>query len=188
MTVFTLTCAVLSLAAAGGQAPAIVAAPPLLPPATRLEGFSPSPGTLMTIGYDRLGGLQGVFVEVREMQDARGGLASGLVLTVSDDDAHGREESYVDADEIPALIKGVDALLEVSRNPTSFDNYEVHYTTRGELLLSALSTRNGGVVYGIRAGRLAKAQRAGLTVGEMLKLRSLFEAAEQKLHAVLAGK
>jgi hypothetical protein len=142
----------------------------------------------MTIGYDRLGGLQGVFVEVREMQDARGELASGLVVTVSDEDAHTREEAYVDADEIPALIKGVDALLDVSRNPTGFDNYEVHYTTRGELLLSALSTRNGGVVYGIRAGRLAKAQRAGLTAGEMLKLRSLFDAAEQKLLTVRGGR
>jgi hypothetical protein len=60
--------------------------------------------------------------------------------------------------------------------------------TRGELLLSALSTRNGGVVYGVQAGRVLKAQRAGLTSGEMLKLRGLFDAAEQKLRSVVARR
>jgi hypothetical protein len=189
MTVLRLTCVVLALATpAGAQSPTIVPLPQVLPPATRLEGFAAPPGSVVTIGYDRLGGVQGVFVEVREVHDARGGSASGLVVTVSEEEARARQESFVDADEIPALIKGLDTLLELSRNPTGFDNYEVHYVTRGELLLSALSTRNGGVVYGVQAGRVLKAQRAGLNSGEMLKLRGLFDAAEQKLRSVVARR
>ena len=187
MTVLALAWALLSLTTAGSQSPAVIAAPPL-PPATRLEAFAPPPGSLVTIGYDRLGGVEGVFVEVREMHDERGGSASGLVVAVSDDQAHSRQESFVDADEIAGLVKGVDALLEVNRNPTNFDNYEVHYATRGELMLSALSTRAGGVVYGIEAGRLMKARREGLTSGEMVKLRGLFDAAAQKLRTALAAR
>jgi len=47
----------------------------------------------------------------------------------------------VDADEVGELLKGFDALLEVKANPTQFKNFEVRYTTRGELQLTAFSSR-----------------------------------------------
>ena len=175
---------VMCAASAGAQPPAVVSVPPVLPPATRLEGFAATPGSVLTIGYDRLGGIEGVFVEVRDMHDARGGAASGVVVAVTEEDGRARQESYVDADELPGLINGIDALTSVSRNPTSFDNYEVHYSTRGELLVSALSTRTGNIVYAVQAGRLVKSLRAGITSGEMIKLRGLFDVALQKLRSV----
>jgi hypothetical protein len=177
---------VATAASAGAQPPAIVTVPPVLPPATRLEGFLATPGSVMTIGYDRLGGIEGVFVEVRDMHDARGASASGVVVSVTEEDARARQESYVDADELPGLINGIDALTSVNRNPTGFDNYEVHYSTRGELLLSALSTRTGNVVFAVQAGRLAKSLRTGITLGEMIKLRGLFDAALEKLRSAAA--
>ena len=80
------------------------------------------------------------------------------------------------------------ALTSVNRNPTSFEGYELHYSTRGALLVSALSTRTGGIVYAVEAGRLAKCLRTGITPGEMIKLRGLFDAAVQKLRSVSAGR
>lgn len=59
---------------------------------------------------------------------------------------------------------------------------------RPEGSLSALSTWAAGVVYQVQAGRVVTAQRTGSTSGEMLKLRGLFEAAEQKLAASLGGR
>ena len=62
------------------------------------------------------------------------------------------------------------------------------FTLTCAVLALAAAGGNPTVLHGIRAGRLAKAERAGVTAAEMLKLRSLFDAAEQKLRSVLAGR
>ncbi len=92
-----------------------------------------------------------------------------------------REQSFVDADELPGLLKAFDALLAVTGNPTEFKSFEMHYATKGELDLMASSSRNHGVVYAVEVGRLVKARRAPLTAGELHQLRTLFEVAAQKL-------
>ena len=176
-----------SIATAQAQVPIVVPPPPLLPPATKLEGFAAPPGSVLTVGYDRLGGVQGVSVEVRTIHDAHGASASGLVIEVAEGPTH-REQSFVDADEIADLIKGMDTVLAVNGNPTAFDNFEVRYATRGELEIAALSTRARGAVYAVQAGRLVKAQRVGLSSGEMLKLRGLFDAGAQKLRLADAAR
>src|SRR5262245_65443573 len=79
------------------------------PPATKLEGFKPSAGSLVTFGYDELGqGL--VSVDVRELRDSKGLIVRGLVVEVIENQ-YRTERSFVDADEIPELLKGIDALL-----------------------------------------------------------------------------
>lgn len=42
------------------------------PPATKIGGFKPAAGSLVTLGYDDLGSVGGVSVSVREMRDSRG--------------------------------------------------------------------------------------------------------------------
>jgi hypothetical protein len=90
----------------------------------------------------------------------------------------------VDADEIPELLRGIDALMQVKANPTQFENFEVRYTTRGELRLTAFTSRIGreSISYSDEAGRSLKAQRF-LSEDDMRKLRAMFEAATQKLNA-----
>jgi hypothetical protein len=134
----------------------------------------------MTIGYNELGGVTGISVDVREMRDARGASVRGLLVDVTESE-YRQGRSFVDADEIPELLKGFDALLEVKTNPTQFNNFEVRYTTRGELQLTAFNNTKGAVVYAVEAGRTLRAQRVGLSASDMQKLRGLFDAAAQKL-------
>jgi hypothetical protein len=164
----------------------MIVAPPL-PPATMLEGFTPAIGSLLTLGFDDLGEVGGVSVDVREMRDTRGGHVRGLVVDVTESQAI-REQSFVDADEIPELLKAIDALIATTGNPTQFRNFEVRYATKGELELSAANSRNRGVVFTVTAGRLLKARRRFLTAGEMHQLRTLFEAASQKLATLAPDK
>jgi hypothetical protein len=77
--------------------------------------------------------------------------------------------------------------VAITANPTQFKSFEVRYMTRGELGLTASSSRNRGVVYGVEVGRLVKARRA-MTAGEMHQLRTLVEAASQKLATLVADK
>ena len=158
---------------------------PALPPATKLEGFTPVAGSVLTIGFDRLGRVGGVSVEVREMRDAKGE-ARGLVVEVREGQDT-RERAYVDADEIAGLLKAVDAILGVRANPTAFRMFEVHYSTRGELQLAAFSDPKGDVSYSVQAGRIGTAQSI-LDAGEMLTLRGFLDAAVQKLNSIGPGK
>ena len=167
------------------QPPIVLQTP--LPPATLMEGFQYPIGTLFTVGYDDLGEVAGISVEVREMRDAQGGRVRGVVVEVTTSPTV-REQSLIDADEIPELLKGFDAMLEIRANPTQFKNFETRFATRGELILSANSSRNRGVLYAVEVGRLVKARRGGLNGGEMHQLRVLLEAASQKLATLVPDK
>jgi hypothetical protein len=169
---------------AAQQPPAALLGP--LPPATMLEGFPQPIGSMLTLGYDELGDVGGVSVDVREIRDTRGGRVRGLVVEIVVPPS-GAEQSLVDADEIPGLLKAVDDLVAITANPTQFRSFEIRYMTRGELALTASSSRNRGIVFGVEVGRLAKVRRA-LTAGEMHQLRTLFEVASQKLATLVADR
>lgn len=164
--------------------PVTVQAEVPLPPATKLEAFLPEPGSVVTIGFDPLRGLQsvtGVMVEVREVHDDRGDGARGLIVRVSEGDTR-RDFSYVDAEEVPSLLAGIDALLQVSTNPTPFAMFEVRYATRGELEFTVFNNPRGEIVYAVQAGRTIRAQRV-LSTSDMSRLRGLLDAAQARLTA-----
>jgi hypothetical protein len=163
----------------------VIGPPP--PPATMLEAFRPEPGMILTIGYDHLGEVAGVFVEVREIRDSAGSRARGVVVAIANPPS-AREESFIDADELPGLLKAFDTLLAVTGNPTEFTGFEMHYATKGEFDVMASSSRMRGVIYAVEVGRLTKARRALLGAGDIHQLRTLFEAAAQKLSTLPQGR
>jgi hypothetical protein len=170
------------------QAPApppIVIGPPP-PPATALEAFGVGPGAVLMTAYEDLGEVDGVFVEAREMRDGGVRRARGLVVTVTGRQPTATpEQAFVDPDEFVDLLKGFDALLAITTNPTGqFRNFDMRYSTRGELVLTASSTRNRGVLYGVEAGRVTRTRRV-LDGGEFHQLRTLVEAAQQKLATLM---
>jgi hypothetical protein len=175
------------LSAANAQAPAQTQPQQTPPPATKLEAFKPAAGSVLTLGYDELGKAAGVSVDVREMRDPKSPAVRGLVVEVVESQ-YRTERSFVDADEIPELLRGFDALLEVKANPTQFKSFEVRYTTRGELQLTAFNSSNGSIMFAVQAGRTLKAQRVGLGTAEMQQLRQLFQSALLKLQAVGAAR
>lgn len=186
-----LTWAIAAAAVAGalpaslaGQAPADppVAVLPPEPPPTALEAFNPA-GTLVTTGYAELGTVAAagasVRVDVRELRTAAGDGVRGLTVDVVESQTR-RDRSYVDVDEVLPLVQGIDAMLDVRANPTSFDRYELRYVTRGGLRVSTMVTARGTIAYLVEAGRTIRA-RASLDVADFVKLRGIFAAAAAKL-------
>jgi hypothetical protein len=161
-----------------GQMPMFVGPP--LPPATLLEGFRAPLGAVVTIGHETLGEVKGISVGVRELRDSTGSHVRGAVVEVTPEKG-AAQLSYVDIDELPLLLRGLDQLLAVTTNPTQFRNFEVHYATKGELEITGSSSRSRGIVFSIEAGRPMKALRDDLTPGELQQLRVLVEAASQRL-------
>jgi hypothetical protein len=163
------------------QEPIIVGPPP--PPATALEAFSVPPGEVLTTAYEDLGDVDGVLVEAREMRDPRARRVRGIVITIFSGQTR-PEQAFVDPDEFVTLLRGFDALLAITQNPSGqFRNFDMRFSTRGELVLTASSTRNRGVLYGVEVGRVQHARRT-LNGGEFNQLRTLVEAAQQKLAAL----
>jgi hypothetical protein len=167
------------------QDPVILGPPP--PPATALEAFHAPSGEVLMTSYEEMGDVAGVLVEAREMRDSRGDRARGVVVTVADRQSEPLQ-AFIDPDELAALMKGFDTLLGITVNPNGeFRNFDMRYATRGELVLTASSTRQRGVVYGVEVGRLLHARRA-LNGGEFHQLRTLVEAAQQKLATLRAAR
>jgi len=163
--------------------PVLIGPPP--PPATALEAFHAAPGEILTIASEDLGEVAGVFVEAREMRDTEGGRVRGVVVSMADRQSEPLQ-AYVDADELPALMKGFDALQAITGSPNGeFRSFDMRYATKGELVLTASSTRQRGVIYGVEVGRVLRTRRP-LNGGEFHQLRTLVEAAQQKL-ATLRG-
>jgi hypothetical protein len=116
---------------------------------------------------------------VRELRDAKGTDVRGPQVEVTESQ-YRKEQSFVDADEIPELLKGFDALLAVSANPTQFKMFEVRYRTRGELELTAFNNARGVLSYTVKSGRTLRAS-AYLNEAQMRSLQALFDSASKKL-------
>jgi hypothetical protein len=133
------------------------------------------------MGSGPMGNLSGVSVEVREFRSSNKPTVRGVVVTVTE--SQYREElSFVDEDEIGELLRGMDALLAVTSNPTAFLDFEVRYATRGELTVIVYkNTRADRIEYGVQAGRVVRASRVGLERRDFEQLRAFIESAEEFL-------
>src|SRR5579863_2896586 len=116
---FVVVMAIAACARGQSALPSVSQVNQIPPPPTKLEAFEPTPGAIVTMGRDDLGSVKNISVDVREMRETGQPPVRGLVVEV----VEGRtERSYIDADELPALLKGIAALLEVSTNPTQFQS------------------------------------------------------------------
>ncbi len=187
--VISLGVALLCGAAACAQGPAPVAGTSASPPpATKLEAFKPAAGTVVTVGYTELGTVSGspsgtVSVDARELRDAKGDLVRGVVVGVTKGE-YQEERAFIDTDELPDLLKGMDALLSVKTNPTTYESFEVRYTTKGELQLTAFNS-GSKISYAVEAGRTTHANAFADENG-FRRLRAMFQEASQKLGTLTA--
>jgi hypothetical protein len=162
-----------SVAVAQNAGPATINA--ATSPTTKLEAFAAAAGTVTTFGFTELGSVGSVAIDVREMRAVGKTPVRGFAVEVTE----GFEKSdlaFIDEDEVPALLKGIDALLAVKSNPTTFANFEVSYVTKGKLELTAFNAggtaANPQLRYLVRAGK-ETTTTAVLSETNMLKLKEL---------------
>ena len=183
---FVLQATLLSAQGAPPAAPAAAPQPPL-PPATKLEAFKPDAGSLVTLGRDVLKlpwNMIGVTVEVREIRAASGLTARGVVVGVRESQ-YRSETAFIDADELPELVRGINALLDIKTNPTPFTGFEVRYATRGGLVIAAYGSDK--VSFAMSAGRLLTTSLGDINAKHLEAFRGAIEQAQAKL-ATLPAK
>jgi hypothetical protein len=161
-----------------------------LQPRTKLEAFQSRTGIVIIKGFSRIGlvaGLEGTSIEIenRELRDA-GSNAREYGITVEVREAGNsarRSISYIDYDEIDPLLKGLEYLGKIDNSVTQLSRFEADYRTKGDLLVSASSSRGGSITLAISGGLFQRA--TSLFRFEDLKvIRGLIIEAKNQLDAI----
>lgn len=154
---------------------------------TKLESFEAKTGTVIVSGFTTAGevrgGLRGgVTVEAVEFTDATSGTKmSGIRIEVSQGDDIGTQSiSFVDADEIDSLLKGIDYISKVDKSATKMNDFQADYKTRGDLTITTFSQSNGKIGTAIQSGNIGAA-RVFLKSDGLLNLRSLVVQAQSQI-------
>jgi hypothetical protein len=137
---------------AGAPMPGSFLTPPAL---TRIEAFGAQRGVLVIKGFTEVGNLNGddgsgVRVMAVQFTDAAKKVRErGLAVVVVAGVNQGQTISYVDEDEIDALIESVGALAKLRSDASPMESFEARYQTRGDLELANVNV-NGGRVINVR--------------------------------------
>jgi hypothetical protein len=159
------------------------------PSATKLEMFSNQTGVVLIRGFSRIGVIKGkgsvtVAVIVFRAADNPKTTVAGLSVTVKESDTAGREKiSYVDYDEIDALLKGIDSISKADRNSTPLAYFEAEYGTKGGL---SVFTYGGGsgIHLGVSSGACSKVT-AHLEITDLNELKNLIQNGKTAIDSAL---
>jgi hypothetical protein len=163
-----------------------------LEPRTKLEAFEVRTGIVIIKGYSRVGtaaGLEGgsIEIETREFRDADGAREYGIAVEVREAGTpERRRTAFVDYDEIESLLKGLDYLGKIDSSATNLNRFEAEYRTRGDLTVSAFSTRGGAVTLAVSSGRfrrvtsLFRLDDLKVVRGLIIEAKNLLDAIRQK--------
>lgn len=154
--------------------------PPPFEPLTKLEALDTQVGVVIVKNYTYIGSVSGfsgiVMVTSYEFVDTQTGRKDyGLGVELRETGRSEREgrdaRTYVDYDEIDALLRGLDYISKIERSAT-LENFEAQYRTRGELTVATFIRPNGSLQAEIAIGIF---RRAGINIslGKLADFRKL---------------
>lgn len=156
-------------------------------PATKLEAFQATTGTVVVRGFTTTGTVRGlggvVTVDAREFRDASNPnkRVTGISISVKEASRLERENtSFIDAEEIESLLQGLDYIGKATKEVTSFENFEAEYRTKGDFRVTAFNDNSGQLNIAVSSGRIGKST-VYLKASQLSELKALVEAARSKL-------
>lgn len=180
-----------SVVCVAAQQPAATRAPLPFEPLTKLESLDTQIGVVVVKNYTFIGSVSGfsgiVLVTSYEFVDAQTGRKDyGIGVELKEtgrSEKDGREAgTYVDYDEIDALIRALDSISKIERSAT-LENFEAQYRTRGELSVATFIRPNGTLQAEVAIGIFRK---AGVTIslGKLADFRKLIADAKLTLDKI----
>jgi hypothetical protein len=154
---------------------------------SRLEALTVLEGAVVIRGSARIGAVRGesgalVFVTAKEFSNAATGeRVHGIAVELRSPDHAPQRPSYVDLEEIPALLAGLEHLTALERSATSLDELEADCRTRGGLLVTVFNTPAGpkaSVACGCGGGS------TDLELSDFLRFRQLLQSAFDRLRSI----
>lgn len=162
------------------------------PPATKLEAFSARTGIVTIKAYTKVGvvsGLGRVNIDVLELRDALNPTAReyGIRIVVRESGKQEKENSsFIDADEIDSLIRGINYIAKIDKRVTSLNEFEAKFKTKDDFSITTFSSRDGEVGVAVSSGRPAKAA-AFFKLSDLEQIKALLSEAKAKIDAAKAA-
>jgi hypothetical protein len=158
-------------------------------PRNKLEDFEGRVETLLVKGRQWIGTVRAqsgsVRVEATEIRDtAASATATGVVITfVGDNAPAGAPEirSFIDYDEIDALLKAMDTASKASESITRLPHFEVRYRTKGDFEIMTFKQLENNVIAAAVEGGFFDRLRLYVTIDDLVKLRWMISQAKDRL-------
>jgi hypothetical protein len=164
-----------------------------VPPATRLEAFTARTGIVVVKGFTTVGvvgsSLGSVKIDARELRDAANPKLReyGITIQVKSSGRVEREStSFVDADEIDSLIRGIDYIAKMDKTVSSLADFEAEYRTKGYFAITTFSSSRGDIQVAVSSGRIGRTT-AFLSLPELAQMRSVIEKAKATVDGARAA-
>lgn len=166
-------------------------APTPFEPLTKLEALDTQAGTVIVKNFTYIGSVSGYSgiamvtgYEFVDVQTGRKDYGIGIELRETGrTERDGREaRTYVDYDEIDALLRALDYISKLERS-TTMENFEAQYRSRGELGVATFLRPNGTLQSEIAIGVF---RRAAITVslGKLTDFRKLIADAKTTIDKI----
>lgn len=153
-------------------------------PSTKIEAFSSRTGIVVIKGFQEVGRIRGtgmVTIDAREYRNASNPKQAeyGVLFEVKESGRLERENrSFVDADEIDALIQGIDYISGITKSVTPLSNFEAEYRTKGDFSIVVFSQSSGELGVAVASGRIGKTN-AFLKMSDLERLKDLIREAKK---------
>lgn len=157
------------------------------PPKTKIEAFQAQTGAVVIKGYSEIGKVNAMGsaeVSAMEFTDASTSKKqSGVLIEIK---AAGRLEnedrSFIDYDEINALLEGLDYIGRATGDVTKLGQFEATYKTKGYFSATAFNDASGKISAAVKSGYIRPAT-AYLSLEQLKELRGFIAQAKEKLDA-----
>jgi len=161
--------------------------PQFYEPRNKLEDFEGRVETVLIKGRHWVGNIRAqngfARVEASEVRDSvSGATASGAVVTiVADGGPAGDIRSFIDYDEIAALVKAMDTAAKASESITRLSHFEVRYRTKGDFEIMVFKQLENNVIAAAIEGGFFDRSRLYLSIDDLVKLRWMIVQAKERL-------
>ncbi len=163
--------------------------PQFYEPRNKLEDFEGRVETVLLKGRHWVGTVRGqsgsVRVEATEIRDtAASATASGAVITFFPDNTPaGAPEirSFIDYDEIDALLKAMDTAARAGETITRLSHFEVRYRTKGDFEIMTFKQLENNIIAAAVEGGFFDRVRLYLSIDDLVKLRWMIAQAKDRL-------
>ena len=161
--------------------------PQFYEPRNKLEDFEGRVETLLIKGRHVVGTVRGqsgfARVEASEVRDsATSATASGAVVTIKADGEPASDiRSFIDYDEIDALLRAMDTAAKASESITRLSHFEVRYRTKGDFEIMVFKQLENNVIAAAIEGGFFERSRLYLSIDDLVKLRWMIAQAKDRL-------
>lgn len=128
---------------------------------TKLQSFQAKTGAVVVLGFSNVASVPGLYsgraeVVARELTDATSGMkVQGISIQITRPGTFERKEtSYIDYDELESLLRGIDYISKIDRNPTKLADFQADYRTKGDLVVSTFSDNSGNTLASLTSGSI----------------------------------